>query len=183
MKKIVLILVLGLLFAACKDEKKKDTPVKDVVETEEVKKEVDNTYPKVSKDYPFEMDFIYEKGYLFDDKIQLEEISVVPSGKPDMYDILFFFNEKTDFKALDTYKLGVVFFPKDPTKLGTEKERAAKKKKVAVKGVKMLSDDHVIEISNFNIPTKDFRMLKIYLYDTKGVLNENYLKIANVVFP
>lgn len=185
MKKVIWILLLVVTFTACKDEKKKDTPVVDTPEKEEVVKEPAKTYPKVEKKYSVDMNMIFDKGYLFDEKIQLEEIAVVPGEKANTYDLIMFFNDKiTDYEALGKYKIGLILYPNDPSKLKSAKDKAAKKKKFGKPAdVKMLDNEHVVVLDNIEVAPKDFKQIKLYLYDSSGVLNKNFLKLTNTVFP
>ncbi|MEM6718250.1 MAG: hypothetical protein AAF611_02945 [Bacteroidota bacterium] len=189
MKKI-LVVALGLLMIACGSEEKKkndETAKQGETKTEVVKETTKtNPYPKVEKQYPVDMNIMYDEGYLFDEKIQLDEIAVVPSAESNSYDLVMFFNDKTtDFKALEDYRVGLILYPKDPSKLASPKDQKAKKKKIGkVAKVQNLEGEYVVVIDNFKVNPKDFKQVRLYLYDAKGVvLNENFLKIANVVFP
>lgn len=182
------ILVLGLFLVACgSEEKKKNSePIdKDKTKTEEVNKEDTKQYPKVEKQYPVNMNIIYSGGYLFDEKIQLEEIAVVATEKANTYDLVMFFNNKaTDYEVLEKYKVGLILYPNDPSKLESDSDKAAKKKKFGKPAdVKMLETEHVIVLDDIEVAPKDFKQIKIYLYDSKGVLNKNFLKLTNTVFP
>lgn len=179
MKRILFTFLVFFAVTGCKTEKK-ELPTTDELETIE---KVDlNKYPKLEP-YTSQMNIIYDQGYLFDDKIQLDQISVENIGK-DLYDVVMYFNESTDFEMLEKYKVSFILYPKNPDELTIEKERSVKQKKIGTKAeIKMLENTHVVVINSLKVLPKEFNKIKIHLYNkSQGVLNDNFLILRNIVF-
>lgn len=175
-----ILFALFVLFTAtgCKTEKKELT-AKD--EPEVIKKANSKVYPKI--EYESEMNIAYDDKYLFDEKIQLDQISVENIGK-DIYDLVLYFNESTDFEMLEKYKISLILYPKNPDELAIEKERIAKqKKRAAMAEIKILDNEHVVVIDSIKVLPKEFNKIKISLYNnSEGTLNDNFLILSDIVF-
>jgi hypothetical protein len=179
MKKTLFTLIILVSFLSCKNENKEE-PVKEGLEVVEEKSI--RTFPKLEP-RTSDMNLIFEDGYLFDEKIQLDEISVENIGE-NLYDIIFYFNDNSDFEMLENYKISFNMQPKDPNRLALEKDRTAKRKKVGTKiKIGMLDNTYAAIIDSVHIVPKEFNRIKIHLYDSSvGALNDNFLILRDVVF-
>ncbi|MFK2819095.1 hypothetical protein U0L90_03135 [Flavobacteriaceae sp. LMIT009] len=179
MKRTLFTLIILVGFLSCKNEKKEE-PVKEeleVIEEKSIRK-----FPKLEP-RTSDMNLIFEDGYLFDEKIQLDEISVENIGE-NLYDIIFYFNDSSDFEMLENYKISFNMQPKDPSKLMLEKDRNAKRKKVGAKiKIGMLDNMHAAIIDSVELAPKEFSRIKVHLYNNEaGALNDNFLILRDIVF-
>lgn len=179
MNRVLSLVLILITIVSCKTEKKEvpTTVEPEVIENSDLRK-----YPKAGP-YSSHMNIIYDQGYLFDEKIQLDEISVEKINE-DTYDLVMYFNESTDFDMLEKYKVSLILYPKNPEELTNEKERKAKQKKTGAKAeVKMLDSSHVLVINSIQVKPKEFSKIKIHLYDNStGTLNDNFLILRDIVF-
>ena len=182
MNRLLFLFLVLFTVVSCKTEKK-ESPATSEPELESETVEADlNKYPKLEP-YTSQMNIIYDQGYLFDDKIQLDQISVENIGD-DTFDVVMYFNESTDFEMLEEYKVSLILYPKNPDELTIEKERKAKQKKAGTKAeIKMLDNSHVVVIDSIRVIPKEFSKIKIHLYNSPiGALNDNFLILRDIVF-
>ncbi|WP_027138117.1 hypothetical protein [Gaetbulibacter saemankumensis] len=179
MNRILFLVLILITIVSCKTEKKEvpTTVEPEVIENADLRK-----YPKAGP-YSSQMNIIYDQGYLFDEKIQLDEISVENIGE-NLYDVVLYFNESTDFDLLEKYKVSFILYPKNPDELTIEKDRKAKQKKAGTKAeIKMLDNSHVVVINSIQVKPKEFNKIKIHLYgNSTGTLNDNFLILRDIIF-
>lgn len=178
MNKLLLLLMILITATACKTEKKggSTTAEPEVIEKADLSK-----YPEAGP-YTSQTNIIYDQGFFFDEKIQLDEISVEKIGE-NLYDVVMYFNESTDFEMLETYKVSLILYPKNPDELTIKKERIKKKKKIPAKAeVKILDKTHVVVINNIKVIPKEFRKINIHLYNNESALNNKFLIFEDIIF-
>lgn len=174
MKKVTLIIVLVLLFTACKKDKK-EVIVKEITDVVKVK-----TYPKLEGEAS---NIIFDNGYEFANDIVVDYIALEYKGE-NKYQLIYTLDDKSNLERIEKLKVSAVFYATNPSKFKDKIYRDRKSRQVPSK-CKIYSLDNKKAIAfDFEMIPKEFKLVKFYFYnDVDGVINDKIMSVRGINLP
>ena len=179
-KGITLMVLFGIIFLSCKEEKKTDNTDNGTIivetKTNEIKYEIlADSYAK--------MKVIFDDGFTFTEDVTIQEIGVLKTGE-DSYKVAYFLDEDSDFEKIKGLKLAFRVYPKNPKLFKNKADQDTKARTIAsTSDIKIMDKIKTIMSEEFSLSPKEFQQVKIYFYTPKDGVVGQMMTILNVQFP
>lgn len=119
----------------------------------------------------------------FEEDIVFEEINLVKTS-PDTYTIIFVIDPSTNFDSLKSWRIGMYFFAKDPSKFESKADSEKGFKTVATLAApKMMDEEVVVLLENLKIIPKEISLLRVYLYKSNNEMNKKFYNTNDIRLP